>query len=121
MHKALGGCTRNGCCKCSVQGLAGCTQSRSHRSRELSLGRCAAQGFKIVKAAQLAAVALVAVLAFGLAAALGQGIAPASSVAACLVAGERPDTTSNEKSHTCYRTPVYLYLKSAGRCFALLL
>ncbi|CAL5224943.1 g7712 [Coccomyxa viridis] len=45
------------------------------------------KGFKIVRAAQLAAIALAAVLAFGLAAALGQGTAPVSRASACLVAG----------------------------------
>ena len=48
------------------------------------------QGFKIVRAAQLAAIALAAVLAFGLAAALGQGTALVSRASACLVAGKPP-------------------------------
>ena len=50
-----------------------------------------AQGFKLVKAAQLAAVALAAVMAWGLAAALGQGVAPLSKVSACILVGERRD------------------------------
>ena len=52
-----------------------------------------AQGFKLVKAAQLAAVALAVVLAWGLAAALGQGVAPLSKVSACILVGERQKTT----------------------------
>ena len=44
-----------------------------------------------MKAAQLAAVALAAVLAWGLAAALGQGTAPLSKVSACILVGERRD------------------------------
>ncbi|CAK0787743.1 hypothetical protein CVIRNUC_010965 [Coccomyxa viridis] len=45
------------------------------------------RGFKLVKAAQLAAVALAVVLAWGLAAALGQGVAPLSKVSACILVG----------------------------------
>lgn len=52
-----------------------------------------AQGFKLVKAAQIAAVALAVVLAWGLAAALGQGVAPLSKVSACILVGERQKTT----------------------------
>ena len=55
-----------------------------------------AQGFKLVKAAQLAAVTLAAVLAWGLAAALGQGVAPLSKVSACLVVGERRDVPMHD-------------------------
>ena len=55
-----------------------------------------AQGFKLVKAAQLVAVALAAVLAWGLAAALGQGVAPLSKVSASILAGERQDTSMRD-------------------------
>ena len=48
----------------------------------------ALQGFKQVRIAQYVSTALAAVLAFGLAAALGQGIAPLSRVSASLVAGK---------------------------------
>ena len=57
-----------------------------------------AQGFKVIKAAQYAAVGLVAVLAFALAAALGQGIAPVSRASAGLVAGKLPSTNCHELS-----------------------
>lgn len=52
----------------------------------------------MVKAAKLAVIAVVAVLAFGLAAALGQGIAPVSRACACLVAGEPLTLTVKEQS-----------------------
>ena len=49
----------------------------------------AVQGFRQVKVAQFVSIALAAVLAFGLAAALGQGIAPLSRVSASIVVGKR--------------------------------
>ena len=49
-----------------------------------------------MKAAQLAAAALAAVLAWGLAAALGQGIAPLSKVSASILAGERQGTSMRD-------------------------
>lgn len=52
----------------------------------------------MIKAAQCAAVGLVAVLAFALAAALGQGIAPVSRASAGLVAGKLPSTNCHELS-----------------------
>lgn len=55
---------------------------------ERMTSRLIAQGFKLVKAAQLAMVALAAVLAWGLAAALGQGVAPVSKASACILVGE---------------------------------
>ena len=59
-----------------------------------------AQGFKLVKAAQLAAVALAAVLAWGFAAALGQGVAPLSKVSACILVGERRDDSIRHVAFT---------------------
>ena len=48
----------------------------------------AVQGFRQIKVAQYVSIALAAVLAFGLAASLGQGIAPLSRVSASIVAGK---------------------------------
>ena len=65
---------------------------RTFSFRLLMTRRLITQGFKLVKAAQLAMVALAAVLAWGLAAALGQGAAPLSKVSACILVGERCDS-----------------------------
>lgn len=58
----------------------------------------AVQGFRQVKVAQYVSIALAAVLAFGLAAALGQGIAPLSRVSASIVVGKRVKPRAVERT-----------------------